>query len=51
MSQEQSSSYHARGKGLPATVSHMSRPSQSERTKKFWKMGVPERFQEALRHR
>lgn len=42
MKLELSSSYHARGKGLPATVSHMSPRSQSGRSLKFWKMGVPE---------
>lgn len=44
-------SYHARGKGLPATVGHVCPRSQSEPTLEFWKMGVPDRFQEALRHR
>lgn len=51
MSQTLSSSDHARGKGLPATVGHMSPRDQSERSEEFWKMGVPERFREALRHR
>lgn len=44
MRRELSSSYHARGKGLPATVGHMPPSSQSEAVLKFWKMGVPERF-------
>lgn len=35
MSQELASSYHARGKGLPATVGHVASGGQSERVSKF----------------
>lgn len=51
MSKERISSYHARGKALPATVDHVATDGQSGSVSKFWKIGVSESVWEELRHR